>query len=446
MKRTGKELPIILAALAVLAALGYGGARWHQNKVWEENLAAAQSCYEAGDYAAAKEWFQKNGMTDEMADCDAQLARLQKEADYASAERLLAEGKYLDARDAFLTLGETQRAQDCDYARALSMLEAERYDEAIALLEALGDYPGAADTITRMKDALYDKALEATYACRMDEAIALWNQLGDYRDAVTLCRRCNERIVTMAQGNVEPVRYPGYTGMDIGSGTLYWHRVGEVYVPKEVGPETRCMIFFPGGYDESLPNNYMTEYIYSDSPPNAIMLFCYANGLYHMPDKIEDAYRVLEEAALENDVFIHDLVLCGASNGAYTACMTAAQLYEDHGVCASYVLTFDAGMHWQIESQNLSPEQCDSAAAAGTAFLLLEGGGVGMNVRAIELMVAHGVDVTVVECAAAGHYGIIYDAMAYGMIDWTLGQGDRPENSNYTYYKLDRNSTYPWTK
>ena len=32
-------------------------------------------------------------------------------------------------------------------------------------------------------------------------------------------------------------------------------------------------------------------------------------------------------------------------------------------------------------------------------------------------MVAHGNDVTIVECAAAGHYGIIYDAMEYGMID-----------------------------
>ena len=51
---------------------------------------------------------------------------------------------------------------------------------------------------------------------------------------------------------------------------------------------------------------------------------------------------------------------------------------------------------------------------------------------------------TVVECAGGGHYGIITDAMEYGMIDWALGRGARPENSNYTYYPLDKNSTYPY--
>ena len=67
-----------------------------------------------------------------------------------------------------------------------------------------------------------------------------------------------------------------------------------------------------------------------------------------------------------------------------------------------------------------------------------------MNKRAIELMVAHGNNVTVVECAGGGHYGIITDAMEYGMLDWALGRGERPVNSNYTYYPLDKNSTYPY--
>ena len=446
MKKTTKTLLLILAALAVLAALGYGAVRWHRQRLWAENLSAAQAYYAAGDYAAAKERYLENGLVDEAADCDAQLERLQREADYAAAEALLAEGAYLDAKEAFLALGEAERALDCDYARALSLLEAEHYAEAVTLLESLGDYPDADRQIEAAKAALYDAALEATYACRMDEAIERWNALGDYRDAAALCRRCRERIVTMATGTDEPVRYSEYAGQDLGAGTLYWHRIGEIYVPKDAGPETTCMIFYPGGYDESLANNYMTEYIHAESPPNAIMVFCYANGLYHMDDKIEDSYRVLEQACIENNVFIHDLLLCGASNGAYTACMAAARLYEEHGLAARYVMTFDAGLHWQLESQNLSPEQCDSVAEAGTSMLLLEGGGVGMNVRAIELMVAHGVDVTVVECAASGHYGIIYDAMSYGMLDWALGRGDRPENSNYTYYKLDRSSTYPWTK
>ena len=30
------------------------------------------------------------------------------------------------------------------------------------------------------------------------------------------------------------------------------------------------------------------------------------------------------------------------------------------------------------------------------------------------------------------------------MIDWALGRGERPTNSNYTYYPLNRQSTYPY--
>ena len=107
-------------------------------------------------------------------------------------------------------------------------------------------------------------------------------------------------------------------------------------------------------------------------------------------------------------------------------------------------MTFDAGNHWEFEDHTLSPDQCDSAAKAGTKFMLLEDGSVGMNRRAVELMVVHGCDVTVVECANDDHYGIIYDAMDYGMIDWALGRGALPEHPNYTYYPLDRESTYPY--
>ena len=271
-----------------------------------------------------------------------------------------------------------------------------------------------------------------------------WNELGDYRDSMKLKQRCLDRIVAMAEGTDEPVNYSEYAGYDLGKGILYYHRLGLIYVPKDAGPETSCLIFYPGGYDEALANNYLTEYVYAPDPPNAIMLLCYANGYGHVADKVEDSYRALEQAAIENNVFLHDLVLCGASMGAYTACQGAAILYENHGLAAKRVMTFDAGMHWEVESHVMTPEQCDSTAKAGTRFYLFEFGGVGMNKRAIELMVAHGNDVTVVECAGGGHYGIITDAIEYGMIDWALGRGERPVNSNYKYYPLDRSSTYPY--
>lgn len=451
MSKTAKHVLAALLALLFLTLCGLVGRRawlaWQEAQV-QKALQAAAAYRAAGQYAAARDAYLALGLEDEAAACE--QARIQKEQEnaYAAAEALLEAGDRLGAKDAFLALGDFEdaplRAMECDYRRAEDYARQERFQEAISLLETLDGYPGASALVDSYRDTLYDRALEATYACRLDEAVQRWNELGSYRDSENLKKRCLERIVTMAEGTDEPVRYSEYAGTDLGAGILYYHRLGLIYVPRDAGPDTSCLIFYPGGYDEALANNYLTEYVYAPDPPNAIMLLCYANGYGHVADKVEDSYRALEQAALENNVFLHDLVLCGASMGAYTACQGAAILYENHGLSAKMVLTFDAGMHWEVESHVMSPEQCDSAAKAGTRFYLLEFGGVGMNKRAIELMVAHGDDVTIVECAGGGHYGIITDAIAYGMIDWALGRRERPVNSNYRYYPLDRQSTYPY--
>lgn len=438
---------LLAAALALLAVAFFGWHAW-QARQYRLTFNRAEALYAAGDFSAAREIYLDLGLREKADDCEAELVRLRLEADYRAAEALLDAGDYLEARDAFLALGDyadaALRASECDFRRAESYAKDARWAEAISLMESLGDYPGAAARTAEYREALYARALEATYACRMDEAVKLWNELGDYRDGPLLLKRCLERIVTVAEGTDEPVRYSEYAGTDLGEGVLYYHRLGLIYVPKDAGPETACLIFYPGGYDEALANGYLTEYVYAQNPPNAIMLLCYANGFGSVPLKVEDSYRALEQAAIENNVFLHDLVLCGASMGAYTASQAAAILYENHGLAAKTVLTFDAGMHWEVESHTLTPEQCDSAAKAGTRFMLLEFGGVGMNKRAIQLMVAHGCDVTVVECAWGGHYGVITDAMQYGMIDWALGRGELPENELYSYYPLDRSSTYPF--
>ena len=305
------------------------------------------------------------------------------------------------------------------------------------------DYAGAEELTEDAKEGLYQQALTATYECRMDEAIILWNSLGSYKDSDSLLKRCMSRIVNMAAGTDERVNYAPYAGKEVGDGILYWHRLGLIYVPNECNADTRCMIFYPGGYDSALANSYYQDYIYAGTSPNAIILYMYTNGFYDIESHIEDAYRALEEAALENNVFLHDMVVCGASNGAYTAVNTAAYLYENYGIAVRYVLTFDAGAHWAHTDKVLTPEQCDLAAEAGTEFLLFEGAGIGMNKSAIHTMVRHGCDVTIVLCRNSGHYGIIYDAIYKGMLDWVLGNGEQPTDANYTYIPLDITSTYP---
>ncbi len=66
-----------------------------------------------------------------------------------------------------------------------------------------------------------------------------------------------------------------------------------------------------------------------------------------------------------------------------------------------------------------------------------------MNKSAIHTMVRHGCDVTIVLCRNSGHYGIIYDAIYKGMLDWVLGNGEQPTDANCTYIPLDITSTYP---
>lgn len=448
MRRRTKRVLAVVLVLLLMALLGMVGWRVWKEKQHNETVSRAAAYQAAGNYVEARDLYLSLNMEAEAAECEALRVQQELKNAYAAAEAQLKAGEYLDAKDAFLALGDYEdaktRALECDYRRAEAYADADRLSEAISLLGTLTDYPGAETLLKTCRDRLYDQALEATYACRLDEAVQRWNELGDYRDSMKLKQRCLDRIVAMAEGTDEPVNYSEYAGYDLGKGILYYHRLGLIYVPKDAGPETKCLIFYPGGYDEALANNYLTEYVYAPDPPNAIMLLCYANGYGHVADKVEDSYRALEQAAIENNVFLHDLVLCGASMGAYTACQGAAILWENHGLAAKTVMTFDAGMHWEVESHVMSPEQCDSTAKAGTRFYLFEFGGVGMNKRAIELMVAHGNDVTIVECAGGGHYGIITDAIEYGMIDWALGRGERPVNSNYKYYPLDRSSTYPY--
>ena len=438
MNKTWKIVLLIFAILVLLAGFVFGGMKLKEKMIYED----AAELYAAGEYEEAKALFEKLSLAEEAADCDVQINRIRLRA----AKDLLEAGDFDGAKAEFEALGDFEDAADmvpeCSFRKAESLYAAGNFEDAMILLQRLPDFAPASQLLTQMKEELYAEALAATYECRMDEAIMLWNKLGEYKDSQSLLKRCMSRVVNMASDEQEPATFYKSPGLKMNRGILYYHRIGLIYVPDECTPDTPCMIFYPGGYDTSLANAYMTEFLYAD-PPDALMLFCYTNGYYDMNAKIEDSYRVLEQAALENGIFLHDLVLCGASMGSYTAVNAAAYLHENVGLDAKYVLSFDAGMHWTVPNHVLTAEQSDSVAAAGTKLMLFEGSGVGMNKAAIQVMVLHDVDVTIVHCKAAGHYGIIYDAMGYGQIHWALGQGELSDADNYTYIHLDKNSTYP---
>ena len=436
-----KKILIAIVILWVLFCLVYGGMLWREMLIFNKGSELLAQ----GEYAAAKAEFEKIGEAEKMAECDHAytMSRLER------AEELMESGALEEAKAELVLLGDFENAPEllleCEYRKARKLKDEGRITEALDLAGRLDAHPEAAALLEEIQGLIYDEALQLTYECRLDEAMALYVKIPGYKDADTLYKRCSDRIVRMVSEWSEPVNYAEYAGMDLGSGTLYWHRIGLVYVPHEAGPETTAMVFFPGGYDQSLANGYMTDYLYGyyHELPNALMVFCYANGYGSFETKAEDAYNVLEQAAMENNIFLHDIALIGASNGAYTAAHMAVWLYENQGIAPAHVLTLDAGQHWESFMPVLSTEECDLMAQAGTGFTLVEGDGVGMNKLAIQTMVAHHMDVTIAHVRDYGHYSVIYDAMKYGLFNWVMGDGERPEHDNYTYIALNKDSTYP---
>lgn len=435
-----KKAITVLLVLWIIACFIFGG--FILRKIYIYNKADALLAN--GDFVAAKAEFEKIGETERMADCDYAytLSRLDR------AEALMEQGRLELAKAELVLLGDFENAPEilleCEYRMAKKLLEDGSAADALELAKRLDEHPQAAELVSQAQELIYQEAVQYAYACNMDEAMARLVKIPGYNDADRLYKRCLDRVVRLETGWSEPVKYSEYAGRKLENGTLYWHNMGLIYVPAECTAETTAMIFYPGGYDESLANGYMEQYLYGyyGALPDAIMLFCYSNGFYDMETKIEQAHAALEQAAMENNVFLHDVAVIGASNGAYTAAHTAVWLYEKQGISAKYVMTLDAGQHWESFMPNLSTADCDVMAETGTKFYLVEGDGVGMNKLAIQTMVAHKMDVTIVHAQNYGHYSIIYDAMEQGLFAFVMG-GELPQNESYKYIKLDKNSSYP---
>ena len=430
----------VLLVLWIVFCLIAGGLIWRRIYLYNK----ADALFASGDFVAAKAGFEKLGETQRMAECDYAytLSRLEH------AQQLMEQGRLELAKAELVLLGDFENAPEvlleCEYRMAKKLKDDGNITEALDRAKRLDAHTEAAALVEEIQGLIYDEALKLTYQCRIDEAMALWVKIPGYKDADTLYKRCSDRIVHMLTGWSEPVNYAEYAGQKVAEGTVYRHRTGLIYVPDDCGAETTALIFYPGGYNESLANNYMVEYVYGTYGPipNAIMLFCYANGFYDMENHIASAHAALEQAAMENNVFLHDVAVIGASNGAYTAAHTAVWLYENQGINVKNVVTLDAGQHWATFMPNLSGEDCDVLAKTGTKFCLVEGDGVGMNVLAIQTMVAHKMDVTIAHVQHYGHYSVIYDAMQQGIFSWAMG-GERPDSDNYTFIKLNKDSSYP---
>ena len=88
---------------------------------------------------------------------------------------------------AFVLISDPLMIQDSKYEKAITLMEAGKYDEAILVFEALDDYKDSKKKITecetKILDEKYHKAVALMEAGQYAEAITIFEALGDYSDA-----------------------------------------------------------------------------------------------------------------------------------------------------------------------------------------------------------------------------------------------------------------------
>lgn len=82
-----------------------------------------------------------------------------------------------------------------EYTEAMDLYEAGKYEEALPLLEALGDYE---DCTAKAQDCRYQIALELMDEGEYQQAIDAFTQLGDYENSADMLTQCQNRLIDTA--------------------------------------------------------------------------------------------------------------------------------------------------------------------------------------------------------------------------------------------------------
>lgn len=401
----------------------------------------AQSLYAAGSYAEAMHAFEDMGWLKQRDYC---LEKLEEE-EYRAAQELMRKENYIAAAAAFDAMGKYQDSQalaeTCRYEQAKLLIGSKSYYGAAKLMSLIPEHPGVTELMDSIRPELYSQAVNATYSGEMEKAIEMWLMVGEYEDSSVFLLRCQRRQALLEADSTPKVLLFEQIHEKLDTATVYYTKLGDLYVPDECDKDTRFLVYFPGSYDQELPNGYYSLFMHS-SAPNAIMLFLDANGWYDMKGKCEEIYKLFELTATEKQLFIHDMVVCGASLGVYPALQCVDFMFEYCGIPVRRALLFEAGLGWSVEDHLLTASQIEAVAAAGTELYLFQAWGVGMGKTAIRDMVNGGCKVIMVPCENAVHNDYPYDAVRLGIMDWSLSEGNPPEAGNYTYIPLSPGSTY----
>lgn len=159
------------------------------------------------------------------------------ECRYLAAKQLAATGKYDEAVAAFEALGDYSDSKDqikqCGYDKAKKLFDDGEYDKAKEAFLALGDYADSADQATACDYAVAKALIESD----PEEAVELLEALGDYQDSGELVKQAKMTYCEQNRDNTDETTYAylkdlksaGYAGASALYDELYTYRITEVF-------------------------------------------------------------------------------------------------------------------------------------------------------------------------------------------------------------------------
>ena len=433
-----KKITAILCAALVLALAAAGAVRLYHDHQLKAMRAEADALVENGEYMQAKSIYELLEDTEQSKRCD----ELEADRLYREAEMMLEAGDYESAREVLAGLGKSRDTAEllkaCDWMEAYYLECIGEIEPAREKYLSLGeDYPGCAEALDRINAKLYDEAMECAYAFDMKEAYRLWTLLGNFRDCEVLSWR-GERIIKWAEksggkrmtdaSRVYTNSYYPY---------VYADELCYAVTPEKCDRDTRFFVYYPGGMNEELSVDYLLYYL-MNPPENTIAVFMRRNRFGDPETETQEMLKCLEQTAAEKGMFVHDVVLCGSSMGAYTAMHSAVYLHNHFFINTRCLMSLDAGLDWSEPTLLLNEDECRETAEMGMDFYLFESPGVGMNRDGIRRLVNAGNNVTLVGCIYDDHERITLDAMGMGVVEWMLGDWQTPCELNiYSFNRLE---------
>lgn len=428
-----RKAAAVLAGLAALALLVTAGQAVRQ-RVYERQ--EGKRLFAVGEYSQAKAFFERTGNEKMAALCDDYALEQQ----YLNGRRSLQSGDYEKARALLTEIADYKDAENlllaCDYVEAGALAERGELERAKEIYLDLGDYPGVVDRIRELNEKLYDYAQELAGDFEIEHAVRIWTDLGDWRDCAVKKKLGDMVLSWLDEKQSIRLTDPSRKFVSSSVDTAYECDTAYFYIPEETDPETRFLLYYPGGYNDELYIDFF-HYFLMNPPPNTIAVFLRRNGVNHdVEAKNREGIELLLRVGAECGVFLKPPTVVGSSLGAYPALYSALYTWRDFGMKVPCVMTLDAGNNWEQPDQMMSMAELRELGEIHPDIYLFDNPGLGLDREGIRDMVNAGNRVSMVDCTYDEHTRMTLDAMGMGVLHWMVG--DRTEPCTMDIYHFRR--------